>query len=826
MTKSQAHRCRECGACSDSAVEAGMCASCVFELALEISGASLEPPTTSAPASSVPPRIPGYEIRETLGIGGMGTVWLGEQSEPIRRTVAIKVVREGFDSVEAAARFDLERQTLALLDHPHVARLFDAGTTDDGQPYFVMEHVPGVPITQFCNGHRMSVERRVQLFADVCETVHYAHQKGILHRDLKPSNVLVVDREGTPVPKVIDFGIAKAIRPLLFDHASITRSDLLIGTPEYMSPEQLARGDVDVRSDVYSLGAILYELLAGTRPFDPEAMARMGLEEALRTIREVDAPTPSARVTSRGAAAESAALARATGLGALVSKLRGDLDWITMKALAKEPSRRYGSAVEFAEDQRRFLRHEPVAAGPPGIAYRARKFVRRNPAATISGAVLLLSLIGFGAAMTIQADRVSRERDRANDQAAVSQEVTEFLVDLFWVSDPSEARGNEITAREVLDRGAARVRDEITHPTVRAQLVGELGVIYRNLGLLAEAEPLLKEAAELQVRAFGRKDPRTLKALHELAGLQSSRGHSAVAESLYLEVMAGWRTLADDEDPRVLDALHDLAIVYREQDRMEKAEESFHRVLEVRRRSGRADDPATLAALTNLAVLYKRTGRLDLAEPLFKEALVGRRRLLGEDHPRTLLTMSTLGDLYSMQGRHEEAEALLRETAAAQIKILGSTHPDYGITLEYLASSLWMRGEHERAVNAFSEIVDLRRSTLGGEHPKTLIAMHNLGSVLMASGDVTEAERIASETLEVRRRTLGDDHRYTVETMHLQALIAMKRSDPEAALSHLAVAVRHGLGPAELQNSAFETLRSVPEFRELLLVSRRRSASD
>jgi non-specific serine/threonine protein kinase/serine/threonine-protein kinase len=450
MTEAHGLRCSGCGASLETAGASGSCASCAFELALGIS--------VGPAGGSAPPQIPGYEVRELLGHGGMGTVWLGEQHEPVRRMVAIKLVRAGFDSEEVAARFHSERQALAMLDHPHVARLFDAGTTADGQPYFVMEHVPGVPITQFCNEQRMPVERRVKLFADVCETVHYAHQKGIIHRDLKPSNVLVVDREGRPDPKVIDFGIAKAIRPLLFDHTGVTRSNQILGTPEYMSPEQLARGEVDVHSDVYSLGAILYELLAGARPFDPETMARAGLEEALRTIREVDAPTPSARVTSLGEAAGAAARARATEPGGLASKLRGDLDWITMKALAKEPERRYGSAAALAEDQRRFLRHEPVEAGPPGAAYRARKFVRRNPAGAVSGAVLLLSLVGFAVAMTVQAERVSRERDRANDQAAVSRQVTDFLVDLFWVSDPSEARGNEITAREVLDRGAARIR--------------------------------------------------------------------------------------------------------------------------------------------------------------------------------------------------------------------------------------------------------------------------------------------------------------------------------------------------------------------------------
>jgi non-specific serine/threonine protein kinase/serine/threonine-protein kinase len=802
-------RCDACGASLDSASEGGVCASCAFQAALEVHDeeGTVHPPGPAAP------EIPGYDVRELLGRGGMGAVWRAEQRQPVRREVAIKVIPAGEGSEETAARFHAERQALAMLDHPHVARLFDAGTTPDGRPYFVMEHVPGVPITEFCNERRMTLEERVKLFSTVCDTVHHAHQKGLIHRDLKPSNILVLDREGRPEPKVIDFGVAKAMRPRVFDHTGMTRADQLLGTPEYMSPEQLARGEVDVQSDVYALGAILYELLAGGRPFDREMTSGAGLEEVLRRVREDEPPTPSDRVTSLGEAGREAARTRATAPAALVSKLRGDLDWITMKALEKDRNRRYESAAAFADDQRRYLRHEPVTAGPPGAGYRARTFVRRHPVAAASGAILAASLVVFAVAMADQARRVARERDRANEQAAVSRQVTDFLADLFRVSDPSEARGNEITAREVLDRGAARILEDVTDPAVRAELVGEMGVIYSNLGLTDEAMPLLREAAELHEELRGRDDERTLDVLHELAIVFKNTGQAAEAESLLAEVVERWRRRAGEEDARFLNALTNLAILYRQQSRMEEAEDMLIHILETRRTRGEEDEPGTLAAMSNLGTLYMRTHRYDEAAPLLEEVRERRRRVLGEDHPQTLASGCSLGELRMHLERYDEAEALLRETAEAQRRVQGPDHPNYGITLENLAQVQFFREDYDGAAEAFSGILENRRAALGPEHPLTFVAMHNLSAALSFGGHLAEAESVATRALESCRRHLGDDHRYTLGLLYVAGHIAAQRGNRERALDRLREAARRGLSaPDILDNEAFERLRDDPEF--------------
>ena len=815
-------QCGECGAALDSASEGGLCASCAFGLALEVSSGP-ESDGPAAPADT--PRIPGYEVRELLGRGGMGTVWRAEQREPVRRDVAVKVVRAGFDSAEVAARFDAERQALAMMDHPNVARFFDAGTTPDGQPYFVMEHVAGQPITEYCDRRSLSVDERVSLFADVCDTVHHAHQKGIIHRDLKPSNILVLDRDGRPEAKVIDFGIAKATRPRIFDRTNLTRADQLLGTPEYMSPEQMAQGesDVDVRADVYSLGAVLYELLTGARPFDGEELRDAGLAEVLRTVREVEAPTPSEKVTTLGDERRDAARARATEPGSLVSKLRGDLDWITMRALEKERERRYASAADLAADQRRYLRHEPVTAGPPGAAYRVRKFVRRHPVGVASGAVLLVSLVAFAASMVVQAKRVAVERDRANEQAAISRQVTDFLVELFRVNDPSEARGNEVTAREILDRGAARVREEIEDPAVRGELLREMGIVYGNLGLRSESESLLREAAEAQTIAFGRTDPRTLATLDELAGAFARRGLYAEAESLQTEVVEGWRSRTSEEDPKYLNALHNLAVKIRDRGRKKESREILERIVATWRRLGQEDELGAMAAMSNLAVQYRNERRPEEAEALYEEVIERRTRVLGPDHPRTLLSRSSLGHLYVMENRADEAEEVFRETAEIQRRVLGEDHSSYWATRNGLAGVHWVREEYAQAEEIYREIHALRRDHLGAEHPHTLVTAHNLAAILCMQERFEEADSIAVALQEVRVRTFGPDHPHTLGTDDLRAMIASRRGDLESALAILSDIVARGFDDlTRMESESFRPLRGDPRFEALLEEVRRR----
>jgi len=660
----------------------------------------------------------------------MGEVWLAEQTHPVRRQVALKVIKAGMDTAQVVSRFEAERQALALMDHPAIATVYDGGRTPEGRPYFVMEYVKGEPITAYCDRQRVTTQARLELFMQVCEGVQHAHQKGLIHRDLKPSNVLVTIQDDHPVPKIIDFGVAKATAQPLTARTLYTELGVMIGTPEYMSPEQAEMGglDIDTRTDVYALGVILYELLTGALPFERKELREAGFAEIQRTIREKEPPKPSTRVTQLGPASTEAAAKRHTEPRRLAGELRGDLDWVTMKALEKDRTRRYQTANALAADVKRHLNHEPVSAGPPSTIYRARKFVRRHQFGVAAAATIALLLVAFGVTMAVQAQRIASERDRANreaqragEEAGVAKQVSDFLVGLFAVSDPSEARGRTITAREVLDRGAKGISQQLEEqPRTKVLLLRTMGTVYTNLGLYTEAEPLLEEAARKGQQALGKDDVETLRTSHELANLFWYQGQYAKAETLYVAVVDGLTKALGPEHRDTLRARFDLASAYYGQRRWEEAERATIAVIGAQTRVLGPTHPDTMTSINNLQAVYFALQRYDDALPLAIRTVEGDRRNLGPDHPDTLISMHNLATVYEKLGRTADAERTYLETIGAKGRVLGKSHDSTAKT--ELALATMYRGQ-KRFAEAEALILTACNTiagALGPQHRRTL----------------------------------------------------------------------------------------------------------
>jgi len=794
-----------------------------------------------------PVRFDRYELREELGRGGMGLVYRAVQTVPIHREVALKLVREGLDGAGVARRFDVERQTLAMMEHPNIARVLDAGTAQDGRPFFVMELVPGVPLTRYCADHDLSLPARLRLMLPVCAAVQHAHQKGIIHRDLKPSNVLVMEQDGRAVPKVIDFGIAKALSESLLQ-PGLTRDGQLIGTLDYMSPEQ-ARGDsvaVDARTDIYALGVMTYELVIGSLPhgdrtdYIPARLRRI-CEEAPRSFA---AAAPGRRFDP-------------------------DLETIVRKALATDPADRYAGAAAFAEDLERFLSSQPILARPPSAAYQLRKLVSRHRlASALIGGVLVL-LVAFGVGMSVLYARSEANRLRALDAESEARQTADLMVGLFEINDPNEARGNTITAREILDRGAAELATTTAlESPVQSRLLFTMGMVYRGLGLFDKAQELLvlagarrsgaeeldadiandlgrvlhqqsryaaaessfTRALAIKENLYGSEHPKVAATLSNLAmtllaqarneealrllrradgvlavqapgsleysanlsnlgAIHLKEGRLAAADSCFSRCLALRESLLEPDHPELATACNNLAALHQDRGRPELAIPLAERALHIWERVLGPEHPALATALLNLAVMRRDLGQDAEAEAMMSRALAIQERALGPDHLDVALTLISLGRLYDKLERYDEADDALQRSLSISRSQLGADHPQVSTTLNSIGELLLSRGQVARAEAPLQRALAIRTAAYGRAHPRTALTIHNLGLVRRQQGRLREACTLLEEARAIREASLGPDHPRIAESLAACADLARALGETARADS-LAVRAR------------------------------------
>jgi len=762
--------------------------------------------TASFTGSALGPggQIGPHKLLSILGEGGFAVVYLAEQQKPVKRRVALKIIKPGMDSKQVIARFEAERQALALLDHPNVAHVYDAGTTELGRPYFVMEYVKGVPITEHCDRHKLTIEERLKLFLQVCEAVQHAHQKGIIHRDIKPSNILILFEGQRALPKVIDFGIAKAISQPLTERTLYTEQGQLVGTPEYMSPEQaeMTSQDIDTRSDIYSLGVLLYELMTGVLPFEAEELRKGGLDHIRTVIREQEPRTPSTRL-SRLTHEESTKLAqhRRAEPAALRRRIRGDLDWITLKAMEKDRTRRYGSAGELAADIQRHLNHEPVVAGPPSTLYRVRKFVRRNRTLVAGIAAVLVVLVAGIVVSTLFAIGQARARAEADHARAAAQVVAKFLRDDVLRS-AGNIKGRDATVIDVLNAAVAKLdKGEFKdQPRIEGSIRSTLGQTYYDLGYYAVAAQHQKRAHGIYAEQLGESHITTNLALNWLAVFYYHAGKYREAEPLYkqviekarqhkagsfIDVLPMWTanlatTYAgqgryEEAEQLLRKSLEDvnnwapqrgwatqrawaqyglhLGEIYREQGKYEAAGRALLETLDACRQGQEEEsDPiyydCMVRCMNELALLHLAQEHYAEAEELFQQGIdIGGRELPGKDHPHTLRHINGLGVLCSKQERYEEAGKLFEQALAGRKLKLGEDHPETLETKNDLGVLYKEQGKYQEAEPLLLEAVKGRILKLGDKHPHTQKSLKNLIDLYEGWGKPEEAEKWRTKLL-------------------------------------------------------------------------------
>jgi serine/threonine protein kinase/tetratricopeptide (TPR) repeat protein len=737
--------------------------------------------------------LSGYHLLEELGRGGMGRVYRAVHPR-LDQEVALKVLHPGMDSGPILARFQAECHALALMDDPHIARILDSGVTPAGTPFFVMELVQGRVLTSYCDKRRLDFRRRLELFVQVCQGVQHAHQKGIIHRDLKPSNVLVAEYEGVAVPKVIDFGVARAV-----DRRSTAATEvgMVIGTPEYMSPEQadLLSHDVDTRSDIFSLGVLLYELLTGDTPLRRRQAREAPLQDVLRAIREEEPTAPSDRLAETDTLEEVAAR-RSTPPGKLVRQIRGELDWIVLKCLEKERSRRYEMAAALAEDVQRFLNNEPVRAGPRSRLYRLRKFVRRNRGAVAAAVVVLTALFAGIAGTTAgmlrarEAEKLAGQRleDALNEKSKAQQErdatraVSDFLVhDLLGQASTyrqhllGEEIDPDIKLRTALDRAVKLNQGRLAaHPRVEARLRNVIGRTYNRLGDHAAARPHLERAWQLT------------------------------------------QQLDEPDDGESLAVMLNLAIAYQGLGEFQRAEPLF---TELGKRGQAALGPGTSNALSlryHQVRFLSYQGHLAEAEPLVRSLHDDCRRILGPTARLTLRVEGHLGLVLTRLRRFDQAEPLLTHAYRQHLDRFGPDDSSTWMNLSHLAEHYAARGQSRRATSLYHKVLDERQRLLGPEHPHTLLTSLQLGRLLVKQGALTRAYPLLSQALTGRRRRLGADHPETLNAQISVGLWHLRKKEFDAAEPLLTEALklaRTARGPNHL--TTLDAINSLAKFHDI-----------
>ncbi len=708
-----------------------------------------------------------YKLIEEIGEGGMGSVYMALQSEPVKRAVAVKVIKAGMDSKAVLARFEAERQALAMMDHPNIARVLDAGTTETGRPYFVMELVKGVPITQFCDERKLTPRQRLELFVPVCQAIQHAHQKGIIHRDIKPSNVLVAMYDDRPVPKVIDFGVAKAAGQMLTDKTLMTGIGAVVGTPEYMSPEQanLNNLDIDTRSDVYSLGVLLYELLTGSTPVDKKSLGKAALLEVLRIVREVEAPRASARLSSSDIL-PSISANRGTEPAKLSKLMKGELDWLVLKALEKDRTRRYDTANALSRDIQRYLADELVEARPPSTGYRMKKFVRRHKGQVLAASLVLLALLGGIVGTTLglleakkQEAEAKRQEGIAKDEAEAkgvaleaekaakaeaersgkrAKAVTHFLTkNLLGQADPMENPvGDRLTVRELLDRAAIEINHGDLPPEVEVRLRAVVGKTYSGLSLDHLAEPHLRKALVLSREIDGPTADATIEVTNDLVFVLRSLDKLSEAERITFDLLGRLSGVRESSDEKVLDVKNSLAIIYQDTGRFEEAVNIFRDILTQSDVSSGQESDSALTSALNLVTALRQTNTSEEAEKLVRNRLPSMI-VRWNNKPGLFIAYNELGMLLTLRRSYSEAEEYFQKIITEGSAVVG---PKSDIVLNArnnLALVLTDLGRHAEAEREYRKVAAIEDELKISDRSKSMTKF-NLGLVLIRQDRVSE----------------------------------------------------------------------------------------